>query len=770
MAVHIFGIRHHGPGSARSLLSALQQLKPDALLVEGPPDADAIIPLVSHAEMKPPVAILVYAPQEPARAVYYPFALFSPEWQALRFASTQRIPMRFIDLPIATSLALEKEEASHAHSQDEQHARDTTAAATADLSPVTQSATSAHPTLHQDPLLYLAQAAGYRDGERWWEHLVEERRDGTAVFQAIAEAMVALRTELGDHPGEMHAPALRREQLREASVRSSIRAAMRAGHTNIAVACGAWHVPALLDISTEQDETALLHGLPTLDTAATWIPWTHGRLQTASGYGAGVRSPGWYHHLWATKAQVSIRWMVKVARLLRGRGLDVSSAHLIEAVRLAETIAAVAGRPQPGLDELTEATQAVLLFGDALPLRLIEQQLMVGENLGEVPEETPATPLEHDLRQQQKRLRLKAEAADRELILDLRQPLDLERGSLLRRLQLLGIPWGKSEERVHGKGTFKESWRLQWQPEFSVTLIEAGVWGNTIRDAAVRFVTESVQHATTLPVLTALTQQVLFADLPEAVGALMVRLQAEAAVASDMTQLMGSVPELARLLRYGDVRQTDTEVVAHVVSGLVARICVGLPNACHALNEEAAEHIFGHLRAVHEALMLLDNESYLSDWYRTLRQLADNVNVQGILQGRCCRLLLDGGVFTDAETAQRFSFALSPASDPAQAAAWADGFLRQSGQILIHDERLWNMIDTWVTGLSDDVFLPLLPLLRRTFSSFTMPERHQMGERVRRGAGTTKMARHETNEDFDQTRAEAVLPLLVKLLGLEERL
>lgn len=163
MAVHIFGIRHHGPGSARSLLTALQQLKPDVLLVEGPPDADAIIPLVSHAEMKPPVAILVYAPQEPARAVYYPFALFSPEWQALKFASTQRIPVRFIDLPIATVLALEKEEAARTRSQDEQESE---AEYPMNPPPTPQSTPATPSTLHQDPLLHLAQAAGYSDSER----------------------------------------------------------------------------------------------------------------------------------------------------------------------------------------------------------------------------------------------------------------------------------------------------------------------------------------------------------------------------------------------------------------------------------------------------------------------------------------------------------------------------------------------------------------------------------------------------------------------------
>src|SRR5678815_5856550 len=80
----IFGIRHHGPGSARSLLRALDELKPDCLLIEGPPDADEIIPYAARAEMRPPVAILVHDAERPADAVYYPFAEFSPEWQAMR--------------------------------------------------------------------------------------------------------------------------------------------------------------------------------------------------------------------------------------------------------------------------------------------------------------------------------------------------------------------------------------------------------------------------------------------------------------------------------------------------------------------------------------------------------------------------------------------------------------------------------------------------------------------------------------------------------------
>jgi hypothetical protein len=196
-------------------------------------------------------------------------------------------------------------------------------------------------------------------------------------------------------------------------MRQGIRAAQREGFARIAVVCGAWHAPALSDLPPEEEDASLLTGLPSVKVAATWVPWTHGRLTLASGYGAGVHSPGWYHHVWSEPDRITIRWMTRVARLLREADLDASSAHVIEAVRLAETLAALRDRPLPGLPEMNEAVQAVFCFGDALPMRLIQERLIVGEALGGVPEATPAVPLQRDLERQQRRLRLPPEALEK---------------------------------------------------------------------------------------------------------------------------------------------------------------------------------------------------------------------------------------------------------------------------------------------------------------------------------------------------------------------
>ena len=74
-------------------------------------------------------------------------------------------------------------------------------------------------------------------------------------------------------------------------MRTHIRAAIEVGHQRIAVVCGAWHAPALIEDSlesTRRDDKKLLSALPKpTKVSATWVPWTYDRLDFASGYGAG---------------------------------------------------------------------------------------------------------------------------------------------------------------------------------------------------------------------------------------------------------------------------------------------------------------------------------------------------------------------------------------------------------------------------------------------------------------------------------------------------
>ena len=736
--VRLFGIRHHGPGCARSLRKALDEWQPDALLVEGPPEADALLHHLADAALVPPVALLVHALDVPQRAVFYPFARFSPEWQALQWAVGRGVTARFIDLPRTHALALDQAEAE---------------------APV-EPTEPRRP--RSDPFDDFDRADGHPDGESWWNRWVEERGDDTGIFAAIAEAMTEMRR---DEP-----PPDDREAQREAHMRQCLRAARKEGFARIAVVCGAWHVPALQDgVSSVKADAALLKGLPKLKVQATWVPWSHRHL-TRSGYGAGVVSPGWYDFLWQHDPDQHPRaagWLAKVATLLRAHEIDCSSAHVIEAIRLADTLATLRGHATPGLADLDEAVRSVIGQGDDAVLGLIGHALHVGEALGTVPADVPIVPLQRDVEAQQKRLRLKAEVAQRVLDLDLRQPNDLERSRLLHRLRLLDLDWGVPDRGSRGaRGSFHETWRLQWAPEFAITLIEASRWGTTVEAAASSRIADRVAQETSLPVLAALVDDVLRADLSGAVQAVTQALDRLAAVTGDTAQLLQTLPPLAHVFRYGDVRGTDTAQVGVVLDHLIGRAAIGLPLACAALDDEAAHALREPLLAAHAAVARRAGDDQTAEWRRALAGLAALDSAAALLRGVAMRLLLDDGVVNADEAGIALQHQLSRATDPAAAASWLEGFLNRNALVLLHDARIWALIDGWLAGLGDAHFQQVLPLVRRSFAEFSRSERRSLGERA---AQPPKVAASGATADgpvWNEARVARALPLLHQLLGL----
>jgi Family of unknown function (DUF5682) len=804
----LLGVRHHGPGSARAVRRALMAYRPDVVLIEGPPEADALVPLAGAEDMRAPVALLAYPggakdagpPGNPRvhsglRAMFWPFAEFSPEWQAIRWAVAHGVPVHFIDLPAAIQLAggEPRRGGEPPRDGDPRRGGETGAGGSA---------------LRTDPLGALAAAAGYDDPERWWEDVVEHRFDAPGCedelaaalqpFTAIAEAMAEVRAsarptgadraggpadgngrtggeraddEHGDaeRAGDEHGDAERADdERREAAMRQGLRAAMR-GYRRIAVVCGAWHVPALTaPLPTAAADARLLRGLPKVKVTMTWVPWTYARLASGQGYGAGVRSPGWYHHLFTTPPRQAVaQWLVRAANVLRRDGLPVSSAHVIEATRLADALATLRGRPVPGLVEVTDAALAVLCEGDTLRLELIQRRLVVGERLGAVPVGTPSVPLARDVAASQRRLRLPPMPEPRDMDLDLRREIDLERSRLLHRLGLLGVDWGVALVGRRGRGTFWESWRLAWRPEFSVDLVEASGYGTSVREAANARVAEQAAAATSLSEVTALVERCLLAELPDGLPAVLAALDERMARDHDVAHLMDALPALARTVRYGDVRRTDLPALRHVADGLTTRICVGLPAAVSGLDDAAAAAMRDRIDAVHAAIALLDQADVTARWHDVLDALSTRDDLHGLLSGRVNRLLLDIGRLDAVAAGGRMALVLTVGVPVARAAAWIEGFLTGDGLLLVHDERLLRLVDAWLTGIPADSFVEVLPLLRRTFSEYPAPARRQIGERAARlgEGGATARSDDRGDDDIDDERGDLVLPTVAALLG-----
>lgn len=727
--LHLFGIRHHGPGSARSVLRALDAANPDIVLVELPADVQSALRWIGDDDLVPPVALLCWVAAAPERAAFAPLARFSPEWQAVRWALDRGVEVRAIDLPLSIAFAL----------------------------PVDDALFDGAPP---DPLATLASAAGDPDPERWWEDVIEHRGDGRPAFAAVAEAMAAARSGSVPSAGEAR---------REAHMRRAIRVARREGFTAIAVVAGAWHVPALdLDgdladgyadpLPPASVDAATLRGLAKVKTSVAWVPWTHRRLTAGSGYTAGVDSPGWYRHVFDHPGDDGVaRFFVDAARLLRERGDDASPDHLIAGTRLAEALATMRGRPRPGLGEVLDAADAVMGGLD-----VIRRRLVIGDAIGSVPDNAPQVPLARDVARAQKSARLTPRADVTTVEIDVRTPTGLRKSQLLHRLAALGVPWGAVVEGRGSSGTFRETWELNWEPEWSVRLVERAGYGTTLVSAATARLAERAAGTESVTSLVGVIEMALYAGLHAAVEPTVERLAVRAATDPDIGQLLDALPALAAALRYGDVRGTDARSLRAVVDGMVVRVLAGLATAARSLDDAAAAVFVQRLAELQGALAVIDHPARDRELPVVLVDLAIGAG-HGLVQGRATRLLHDSGTWSVDAVERRLSRALSGGTPPARGAAFVEGFLAGSGAVMVHDEELLAVLDGWVASLATESFDAVVPLLRRTFGAFEPAERRQLMSLL---VGRGRLHAGGFGDDVDARRAALAVVTVRRLLGL----
>jgi Family of unknown function (DUF5682) len=756
MSITILGIRHHGVGSATHVLRRLQEIQPDLIMIEGPPEITEVLKYIGHNGLVPPVSIMVYDSNDPKTSVFYPFSSFSPEWVAAEYANKNGIALRAMDMPASVNLQMkldliekEKAEKTEPPTQKNESSEFEADEMYSQIADVIQ---------RVDPISQLAQHSGYENGEKWWDYhfeRVHNQTDATAHFEAVHQSMDALREANIDPNHE--------NELREAFMRTYMREAINEMFSNVVVICGAWHGPVLADLDKfeKKDHKAIKSAPKTkIKAISTWIPWTNKRLSMYSGYGAGLSSPGWYQHLWESTDDYDITWLVKVAQTFRSKQMDISSAHVIETSRLAHTLAALRNKSTITLEELNEATLAVMCMGDEIKLNYIQNELTIADRIGSVPDDIPKVPIQEDFEKTIKSLRLPLLPHDKQYDLDLRKDGDLQRSILLHRLELLDIHWGK-RTYSRTKGTFKESWVLNWSPEIVVNLIDKAYLGNTIKSAVIAVIEEACEKTNYINVVADFILRIIPAEVFDLLPLLLNKIHDLSSISADIVDLMKSIPSLVDVGRYGNVRNTDTSLIYIVVQNLLTRVFIGLPNACYGLDEAHSEEMFKLISKVNEAIRLINEEKISMEWYLTLESIQNKDGIHPIIRGCVCRLLLDAGQFTEEYADKYMSLALSSGNPPMDVAYWIEGFLGSNGMIVIYDNRLWNLIYKWIESLDEVAFNEQLPYLRRSFSKFEYGERRQIGEKAKKGiADIQQTILDKSLDDFDYQRASHVLPVL----------
>ncbi|OBQ53073.1 hypothetical protein A4U61_02280 [Streptomyces sp. H-KF8] len=498
----LIGVRHHAPSLAAALPALLDAAAPDVLLVELPAEFQPWLGWLAHEETEAPVALAAVpadgtgpSPTGERGPAFYPFADFSPELVALRWAARNDVPAVACDLPLA--------DRAWAGGRPDTPA------------PVPGADSAPMPGEGHGLSAALRSRLTGRDGDDLWDRLVEALAPGStpeALRRAALLTGWALRHE-AEARGGVHGTDL----VREACMRGHVAEALASGRRP-AVVVGAFHTPALLPsaagapVADAPDASATApepgadgHVNGAAGTAActvSLVPYTYPLLDSRSGYPAGIRDPEWQHTVLdaagdpAALHEALIRTAVRVCAALREQGHPYGPADGREVVRMAGDLARLRDLPAPGRGELLEAVQTVLgrgeTYGTGRAVARALERVLVGARTGRPAPAAPRSGLGPAVEAETAALSLPGpadahEKTPRDLRLDpARSPLDRRRDMLLRRLTVCGIPYAQEQGVTGAAGTegLTTRWQVRWTPATAAMLTAAGARGVTPAQAA----------------------------------------------------------------------------------------------------------------------------------------------------------------------------------------------------------------------------------------------------------------------------------------------
>jgi hypothetical protein len=727
----------------------LDRVRPKVVLVEAPSDVETVAADLTRSGTKPPVAILAYTDSVPVRTIVYPLAAYSPEYQALVWARENRARVEFIDLPSDVFLGLQDVELERLAREGEAPAEPARQEPRPPDSPGPW-----RPEPERSVYDRIAERAGEADYDTYWERRFEHNLSPDAYQRAAFAFGEALR-------GEPDPPVWRAENLvREAYMRRRIREVLAGGvkPEQVVAVVGAFHAPVLgpeLPAMTD-DELANLQRRP---SKLTLMPYSYFKLSSQSGYGAGNRAPAYFELVWRHLNEGGLdelphHYLSEVVRHLRGAGTHRSTAEVIEGVRLARTLAALHDGAAPTLADLQDAAVTLVGHGERSVVAEALAHVNVGTAIGELPKGVSQTSIQEDFDRQMARLKLEKykKTVAEELTLDLRENrhvktaeaafLDLNRSTFFHRLRVLGVGFAKPLPTGQQAATWAERWKLQWEPESEIALVEAVLLGETVELATGFKFGQSLDAATGIDAAADVVRDACQCGLAKSMDQARKRLQELAAASSDLRAIAHAAYQLSQVARIGDVRKIDPSPLLPLIDELFVQGALAL-HAAAACDNKAAQELVEAIDRLNWVSLNHSDRVEGELWVRQLRRLSDADDRNPLLSGYACAVLLERGLMATEDVAREVSRRLSPGIPADLGAGWFEGLSKRNRSALLARQPLWVELAGYVQSLDEEQFKRAIVFLRRAFGPFAPHQKRQVCENLAEHWGVNADAAQE---------------------------
>jgi hypothetical protein len=724
-------VRHHSPQCAWQLRRLIETLRPDRILVEGPSEAQHLMPYLQEKLTRPPVAVYLYA-QGSAKAdqpsghfrAFIPLAAMSPEWIALRSAARLAIPVAFIDLPYRLRVSLSAQPQTHQRAEEKLLNDDTLIA-------------------HSRPMAWLLAQTGCRDFDEWWERHFESgvRYDDALVFFTQLRRFGLLLRQ-GD--GQQDAETL----AREAWMADQIRPHLAAGERCLVV-CGAYHCDGITQF-LDQPAPAPADSL-SFDSGVHLVPYSLERLNRAADYGAGMPDCGYYAAIWSKLTrrrksntpvqQVHGELTVALTERLRGQGYAVTLPDAVEVNLMARRLAELRGYA-PGRLELRDALESCCFKqahdGSELVFRRHVDRFLAGSATGALPDRVPVSPLVADFRCLGRQYRWPLSASEaRERALDIyRRTGHREQSRRLHQLTFLGVPYGNllagprfstGEDLTR----VREIWQLAWQPESEARLTECSHYGSSLADAALHCLLERLADPSGRgPGQVALLIEALSMGLHDVLEPVLVAVEDWLRQETELLPLCQGLQQLS--LAYfvrGVLAGKGLPGLEQALNHCFERICVRLPWVGQ-LGEEQSDELCDALAGMH-GLVVGDLPGCSPKLFHDALEEALAFTPLAQLKGVACAILWVAERIAVPRVAQVFGEAFAAASlVPEDVGLFLQGFLRVARGRIGREPELLAMVTERFLAWDESEFIEVLPALRLAFTQLSPRESRDLAHRL----------------------------------------
>lgn len=701
-----FGIRHFSPAGAYFVRKFLNENRPDVVLIEGPADFDFLIDDIVSKNLLPPFAIMAYTKEVPIETVLYPFAVYSPEYQAILWARENNKECHFFDLESNIMLGLESknEDEIISDAPDKIHDKEKTS----DF-----------------------------DMESFWERVLEQSEDMNAYKSGSALFGESLRNE-----DEVSL----RDIIRESFMKRKIKEIIDSGidSEKIVAITGAFHTSAIQSLDGAMTDKEY-DSLKKKDSNITLMPYSYYRLSKRTGYGAGNTAPAYYELLWQgfiknDKTYHERKYLSLLAKYMREHGGIVSSAQVIEATMLSRSIANLRGGSIPTLVDLKDAGITCMGGGSFGEMAMGFAQSDIGTKIGVVPQESMKTSIQSDFLSRLKALKLEKykELVATPLQLDLRENLrvkskesaflDLNRSFFLYRLVTLGIDFAKIERNRQDNATWAENWILQWTPEAEIQIVESVLKGDTIDEAVAFVLGERLDNAISISEIADIIEAAFNCGIPKIVEGAGRKLDEMASGAVSIHEIAVTTSKLSDMILFGDIRKLDRKPLEPIVKRLCIRAALILAGES-ACDDMAAVILVEDIQSIHNVFVLHD---FLDKdlWFDKLMEVSNRDDLNTKISGLATAILLDTGKTDEntlrIEVARRLS-----AGMPAELGAnWFAGLSIRNHYALIGRLTLWESLSEYMDSLDEEEFRRSLVFLRRAFVDYSSKEKDMIAENL----------------------------------------